>query len=136
MAIEAKQIPELLPPAVFFPYAKMGQSASGIDCDMTGGKFGPFANQLFVGDNSASTVMRVVLEMVNGRYQGACIPFRQGFASGNVPLRFAPEEALRRRHQPRLGLARHQAVRPRAARLDRQGAVRDREMHAVPTASS
>ena len=32
---------------------------------------------------------------------------------------------IRRRHQPRLGLARHQTVRPRTAGLDRQGAFRD-----------
>ena len=43
MMIEAKKIPELLPPAVYFPYPKMGQSASGIACDLSGGKFGPFA---------------------------------------------------------------------------------------------
>jgi hypothetical protein len=38
--------------------------------------------------------MRVYLEKVNGRYQGACFPFRQGFGSGNVPLRFAPDGSL------------------------------------------
>ena len=55
----------------------MGQSASGIECDLSGGKFGPFEKQLFVGDQTHSTVMRVLLEKVNGRYQGACFPFRQ-----------------------------------------------------------
>ena len=34
--------PNCVPPAVYFPYPKMGQSASGIACDTTGGKFGPF----------------------------------------------------------------------------------------------
>jgi glucose/arabinose dehydrogenase len=94
MAVEAKKIPELLPPAVYFPYPEMGQSASGIACDTSGGKFGPFEGQLFVGDQSASTVNRVVLEEVNGRYQGACIPFREGFASGNLPLLLTPEGKL------------------------------------------
>ena len=32
--------------------------------------------------------MRVFLEKVNGRYQGACFPFRSGFGSGVVPIRF------------------------------------------------
>src|SRR5262249_45234555 len=82
------------PPAVYFPYPEMGQSSSGIASDTTGGKFGPFADQLFVGDNSASTVNRVVLEQVGGRYQGACIPFRQGFASGNLPLLLSPDGIL------------------------------------------
>ena len=86
MLIEAKRIPELLPPAVYFPYKKMGQSAAGIACDTSGGKFGPFTNQLFVGDQTHSTVMRVDLEKVNGRYQGACFPFRRGFACGSLSL--------------------------------------------------
>ena len=86
MMTEAKKIPQLMPTAVYFPYKKMGQSASGIACDTTGGKFGPFHNQLFVGDQTHSTVMRVCLEKVNGRYQGACFPFRQGFDSGSLSL--------------------------------------------------
>jgi glucose/arabinose dehydrogenase len=92
--IEAKRIPQLVPPACTFPYGKMGQSASGIDCDLSKGKFGPFEKQLFVGDQTHSTVMRVFLEKVDGRYQGACFPFRAGFASGVVPIRFAQDGSL------------------------------------------
>ena len=40
---EAARIPEFEPPAILFPYKKMGQSASGITCDTTGGKFGPLS---------------------------------------------------------------------------------------------
>ncbi len=91
---EAKRIPQLLPPAIQFPYAKMGQSASGIDCDLSRGKFGPFEKQLFVGDQTWSTIMRVYLEKVNGHTQGACFPFREGFGSGNVPVKFAKDGSL------------------------------------------
>src|SRR3954467_10849130 len=84
---EATHIPELMPPAVTFPYGPMGQSASGIDCDLSGGKFRPFEKQLFVGDQTHSTVIRASLEKVNGRSQGACYPFRQGFSCGIVPMR-------------------------------------------------
>jgi hypothetical protein len=94
MHLEAEKIPELVPTAVYFPYNKMGQSASGIINDATAGKFGPFQNQLFVGDQTHSTVMRVFLEQVNGRYQGACFPFRQGFDSGSLSLEFAPDGSL------------------------------------------
>ena len=87
---EAKRIPELEPTAVLFPYYKMGQSASGIATDIEG-TFGPFKEQLFVGDQSHSTVMRVFLEKVKGHYQGACFPFRKGFNSGPLALRFAPD---------------------------------------------
>ncbi len=94
MYIEAKKIPQLKPPAILFPYEKMGQSASGFACDTTGGKFGPFENQLFVGDQTHSTVMRVFLEKVKGRYQGACFMFRRGFASGNLALLLSPQGTL------------------------------------------
>ena len=91
---EAKRIPQLVPPAVTFPYGPMGQSASGFDCDLSGGKFGPFEKQLFVGDQTHSTIMRVCLEKVDGHYQGACFPFRQGFGSGVVPVRFGQDSSL------------------------------------------
>ena len=94
MAVEVKKVLKLRAPAVYFPYPKMGQSASGIACDTTGGKFGPFRDQLFVGDQSASTIMRVDLEQVDGRYQGACFPFREGFGSGCLPVLMTPEGSM------------------------------------------
>jgi hypothetical protein len=94
IALEAAEVPELLPPAVYFPYGKMGQSAGGIACDETAGKFGPFAGQLFVADQTHSTVMRVALEKVRGHFQGACFPFRKGFDSGSLAVEFAPDGSL------------------------------------------
>lgn len=92
--VEAKKIPEYEPPAVLFPYGKMGQSASGIAVDSTAGKFGPFAGQMFVADQTFSTVMRCCLEKVGGHYQGACIPFRAGFGSGSLGLEMTPQGSL------------------------------------------
>lgn len=94
MMAEAKKIPQLEPPAIYFPYGKMGQSAAGIVCDTTGGKFGPFENQLFVGDQTHSTVMRVYLEKVKGHYQGACFPFRAGCGSGALSLLMSPDGSM------------------------------------------
>lgn len=91
---EAKRIPEYEPPCVLFPYKKMGQSASGIACDTTDGKFGPFSGQLFVGDQTFSTVMRVDLEQVEGHYQGACFPFLEGFGSGTLGVEMTDQGAL------------------------------------------
>ncbi|MCA9086992.1 MAG: hypothetical protein KDA81_23310, partial [Planctomycetaceae bacterium] len=91
---EAERIPEFEVPAVMFPYDKMGKSASGVTCDTTHGKFGPFSGQLFVSDQSASTVMRVFLEKVQGHYQGVCFPFRSGLASGNVATEILPQGAM------------------------------------------
>ena len=91
---EAQRIPEYIPPAIMFLYPEMGQSASGILSDTTGGKFGPFNGQMFVSDQAHSTVMRVFLEKVNDRYQGACFPFRQGFDSGNLAMEFADDASM------------------------------------------
>lgn len=92
--VQAERIPEFEVPAIMFPYEKMGRSASGVTCDSSGGKFGPFAGQMFVSDQSASTVMRVYLEKVQGHYQGACFPFRSGLASGNVATEITPSGAM------------------------------------------
>ncbi len=94
MHVEAAKHPDLVPTAVYFPYDKMGKSASGIICDLSRGKFGPFENQLFVGDQSHSTLMRVDLEKIDGVYQGACFPFRSGFQSGVVGLEITPQGAV------------------------------------------
>ena len=109
MMVEAKKIPQLEPPAVYFPYGKMGQSATGIACDLSSGKFGPFREQMFVGDQTHSTVMRVFLEKVNGHYQGACFPVPRRLRRGQLVAAIrAGRLAVRRRHQSRLGLARPQ----------------------------
>ena len=94
MMAEAKKIPKLRPPAIYFPYPKMGQSAAGFANDASNGKFGPFTTQMFVGDQTHSTVMRVYLEKVKDHYQGACFPFRKGFDSGCLSLGFAPDNSL------------------------------------------
>ncbi|HMB90991.1 MAG TPA: plastocyanin/azurin family copper-binding protein [Rhodothermales bacterium] len=90
----AKAIPELKPPAVWFPHTLMGISTSAILPDSTGGAFGPFAGQLFVGDQGHSKVMRVFLEKVDGVYQGAVFPFREGFASGVLRLVWGHDDAM------------------------------------------
>ncbi|WP_018618606.1 plastocyanin/azurin family copper-binding protein [Spirosoma luteum] len=80
----AKTIKELKVPAVWFPHTLMGISTSDFKQDTTKGAFGPFADQLFVGDQGHSKIMRVALEKVNGEWQGACFPFREGFQSGII----------------------------------------------------
>lgn len=57
------QIEELAPlrtpAAVHFPHGIMGRSPSQPLCDSTGGKFGPFQGQFFVGDQSSCFITRV-----------------------------------------------------------------------------
>lgn len=76
-----RRFPQLKPPAVWFPYKKVGQSTTDIMLDNSGGKFGPFDGQLFIGEFTQAAMQRVFLEKIDGQYQGACFPFRAGFAS-------------------------------------------------------
>jgi mono/diheme cytochrome c family protein/glucose/arabinose dehydrogenase len=62
------------PEAVALPHGAMGGSPGEPVWDTTGGKFGPFAGQVFVGDFT-KLISRVYLEKVAGEYQGACFPF-------------------------------------------------------------
>ena len=89
-----KQLPILKLPAVWFPYNKVARSTTDIVCDQTRGNFGPFENQLFVGDFTMALISRVYLEKVQGEYQGACFPFRKGFQSAVVRLAWGKDGSL------------------------------------------
>ncbi len=91
-------------PAVVFPHGPMGVSGGEPVWDTTGGKFGPFAGQVFAGDY-ARIVVRASLEQVAGTWQGACFPFlgrneNAPFASGEKLIAgttrgaFAPDGSL------------------------------------------
>ncbi|WP_247232906.1 plastocyanin/azurin family copper-binding protein [Telluribacter sp. SYSU D00476] len=82
----AKKVPGLKAPAVWFPHTLMGISTSDFKEDTTRGAFGPFEGQMFVGDQGHSKIMRVDMEKVNGVWQGACFPFREGFMSGIIRM--------------------------------------------------
>jgi mono/diheme cytochrome c family protein len=63
--------------------------------DTTGGKFGPYAGQIFLGDVTP-LLMRVDLEKVAGVYQGAAFPFLRGggLRLGGMHNTFGPDGAL------------------------------------------
>ncbi|MBL9187166.1 MAG: hypothetical protein JNK23_06795 [Opitutaceae bacterium] len=82
----AKKVPGVKPPAVWLPHTVLGISNAGTIEDLTGGKFGPFAGQLFVADQGQSKIARVALEEVGGVWQGMAIAFREGFESGIIRL--------------------------------------------------
>jgi len=91
MVQERQRIQQLLPPALYLVHGKIGNSATAIICDLSGGKFGPFSKQLFIADQSHSNLSRVFLETVNGIKQGVVFPFRSGFASGLIGGRMDEE---------------------------------------------
>ena len=84
---ERTKFPDFIPPAVIFPHGKIGQSPTGIVCDQSGGKFGPWAKQLYVGEQTHSQIQRVYLEKVKGLYQGAVFHFLEDFECGLIPVR-------------------------------------------------
>ncbi len=91
-------------PAVVFPHGPGGVSSGEPVWDLTGGRFGPYAGQVFVGDFS-SMILRVSLEKVAGAWQGAMYPFLgradlpgtvlgERLAAGNTRLAFGPDGSL------------------------------------------
>ncbi|MCG3123776.1 MAG: hypothetical protein GIKADHBN_02197 [Phycisphaerales bacterium] len=93
---ETDPAPPVQPAAVWFPYPETGQSVADFllyAANMPAGhpdgtSFGPFAGQVFVGDQTLCYVNRVCLEKVTNAkpgeviYQGAVFPFRQGLQCG------------------------------------------------------
>lgn len=61
-------------PAVVFPHGALGVSPGEPLWDLSGGKFGPYPGQIFVGDYSR-IVIRASLEKIAGGWQGASFPF-------------------------------------------------------------
>jgi hypothetical protein len=87
-------LPSFKLPAVWFPYDEMGRSPAGFVWD-TEGRFGPhFKDHVFVGDQYDASLIRVTLEKINGRWQGACYPFRMGLDSGVTRVAWGTDRSL------------------------------------------
>lgn len=84
----------LRPPAVWFPHRELADSPGEVTFNHTGGRFGPFENQIFVGDQNRANVARIVLEKIGGKYQGVALEFMNGLASGSVRSVFGPDGSL------------------------------------------
>ncbi len=88
------EFPEVRMPAVWLPHGVLGISNSEIIRDETDGKFGPFAGQIFVGDQGQSKIMRVVMEKIKGEFQGVAFDFRSGFQSGVLRMNWGHDGSL------------------------------------------
>ncbi len=82
--------------AVLLPHGILANSPTQPLCDDTGGQFGPFAGQLLIGEMNAPRLIRVMLDEVEGEYQGACTSFYEGAGlhMGNNRMAFAPDGSL------------------------------------------
>lgn len=80
-------------PALYLPYRELGASCTAPNWDTTGGKFGPFAGDVLVGDINTPKINRGTMEKVNGEYQGAAYPFIDdpALGGGSNRLLFHPK---------------------------------------------
>lgn len=90
----ARRVPGLKPPAVWLPHTIFGISTSDLLWNYSDGKMGPFEGQVFVGDQGQSKIMRVAMEKVNGVYQGVAFPFREGFSSGVLRMKWGSDGSM------------------------------------------
>lgn len=83
-------------PAVVFPHGDISNSPTQPLLDTSKGGFGPFAEQMFIGEMNFSRLIRLSLEEVDGQMQGACLPFFDGagLKLGNNRLAFGPDGSL------------------------------------------
>jgi glucose/arabinose dehydrogenase len=82
--------------AVEFPHGFFVNSPTQPLIDRTEGKFGPFSGQMFIGEMNHKRIVRVMLEKVQGEYQGATVSFidSEGLNIGNNRLAFSPSGDL------------------------------------------
>lgn len=82
------------PAVVLFPQRRLANSPGNPLWDTSGGAFGPFAGQMFIGDQTQSVLMRVVTETVDGVEQGAAIPFATNLESGVMRQVLLPDHSM------------------------------------------
>jgi hypothetical protein len=80
-------------PAVLFPHNRVANSP-GNPAWVTQKKFGPFAGQMLIGDQTQSNLLRVALQKVGDVEQGSVMPFFEGLESGVMRPVFLPDGSL------------------------------------------
>ncbi len=73
------------------PHARVSNSPGSPTWDTTDGKFGPFSQHMFIGDQTLSNIFRVLPTPKIGT---AIIPFAHKFPSGVMRLHFTPNGSL------------------------------------------
>ncbi|RYY02594.1 MAG: hypothetical protein EOO53_13530 [Gammaproteobacteria bacterium] len=81
-------------PAILLPHNKVANSPGNPAWDTTKGKFGPFANEMLIGDQTQSNLLRVNLDVVDGVEQGSVMPFIDDLESGVMRPVFLPDGSL------------------------------------------
>src|SRR3546814_20001188 len=78
--------------AILFPHNIFANSPTQM-VPVPEDSFGPYGGQLLVGEMNHPKLIRVMLEEVNGAFQGACINFLDsaGLSKGGHRLAFSPD---------------------------------------------
>jgi len=80
-------------PVVLFPHNRVANSP-GNPAWVTQKKFGPFAGQMLIGDQTQSNLLRVSLQKIGEVEQGSVMPFFDGLESGVMRPVFLPDGSL------------------------------------------
>jgi hypothetical protein len=81
-------------PALWFPHGQLMNSPGNPVFDTTEGRFGAFAGQIFIGDQTRSNIVRASLQKVNGEYQGVVFNFIDHLQCGCIRIAFSPDGEL------------------------------------------
>jgi len=79
---------------ILLPHNKVANSPGNPAWDTTKGKFGPFAGQMLIGDQTQSNLLRVATEVIDGTEQGSVMPFIDGLESGVMRPLFLADGSL------------------------------------------
>ncbi len=67
---------------LIFPHNHLANSPGNLEWNQSQGKFGVFDEQFFIGDQTLSSLFRVVVQEIKGVEQGVVIPFANKLESG------------------------------------------------------
>lgn len=81
------------PAAILMPHQTMNRSAAEPIEIPAGRDFGPYGGQILLPDNNGNRITRLMLEQVDGVFQGACALFYEGneLNLGNNRVAFSPD---------------------------------------------
>lgn len=79
---------------ILLPHNRVANSPGHPAWDTTKGKFGPFAGQMLMGDQTQSNLLRIAVQNVDGKEQGSVMPFIDGLESGVMRPLFLKDGSL------------------------------------------
>jgi hypothetical protein len=79
---------------ILLPHNRVANSPGNPAWDTTKGKFGAFASQMLMGDQTQSNLLRIAVQNVDGIEQGSVMPFIDGLESGVMRPLFLKDGSL------------------------------------------